>query len=102
MTDDEFEEELTALIGEVNMKIGRDVGTLMDLNHRSMLHSRRVIMELKKFQNRYDDIIDDLVLCHANAMKQISDMYGDMLLREQGMEATDDSDEEESGEVEEE
>lgn len=90
---EEFDNRFQEIFGTANGTIQSAVTELMDANHETIQHSRRVIQELRSFANRYDEIVENLIMAHAIAAKEISDLYGDMLLKENGVEeVTDEGD----------
>lgn len=90
---EEFDARFQEILGDANGTIQSAVTELMDANHETIQHSRRVIQELRSFANRYDEIVENLIMAHAIAAKEISDLYGDMLLKEHGVEEVIDEDE---------
>lgn len=91
---DEDIDPFQEILDQINPQIRGASNALMESNHKTIMHSRRVVQQLRAFQDRYSDIIDDLIVAHIQAAKQISELYGDMILAENGMveveEGTDD------------
>lgn len=86
MLEDDTPDPFQEILDEVNPKIKAASSALFESNHKTIMHSRRVVQQLRGFQDRFSDIIDDLIVAHIQAAKSISELYGDMILAENGME----------------
>lgn len=97
MSEDKSPDEIfEEILERANGKVRADSTRLMDLNHASIMASREIINKLRDFRDRYFDIIENLIMAHGIACKEISDLYGDQILSEQGLvEATEEEPEEE-------
>lgn len=76
-----FEEILKA----ANATIRGEATALMDMNHESIKHMREMNNSLRDFKDRYCDIIDNIILAHAGAAKELAELYGDLIMAEQGI-----------------
>lgn len=92
--DEEMTDPFQEILDEINPLIRAASSALMESNHKTIMHSRRVVQQLRGFAERYNDIIDDLIVAHITAAKSISELYGDMILAENGMEEVPSDDEE--------
>lgn len=91
---DEEVDPFQEILDDINPKIRAASSSLMEANHKTVMHSRRVVQQLRGFAERYNDIIDDLIVAHIQAAKSISELYGDMILAENGMEEVQEEEDE--------
>ena len=88
MSAEDSEEENVKRFEEImekaNTKLQAESTRLMDAHHEAIQHSRKVILELRGLQARYEDIIDNIVIAHSIAAKEFADLYGDVIVAELG------------------
>lgn len=83
VSEDPFKE----ILEKANIKLSEHTDELMDLNHGSIQGIRNAVFMLRDFANRYEAIIDRLMLVLSIAAKDIADLYGDQILAENGVPA---------------
>lgn len=95
--DEENEKKFNEIIDKANAKLSESSTRLMDIHHDSIQFLRETIRVLRTFNERYDEIIENIIIAHSIAAKEVADLYGDVLAGELGLiEVTDDSGEEQS------
>lgn len=78
---------------EIDEYIAARQGELMDINHEMMQFSRNSIMEIQGYVRRFQDVANQLYEAHAIGAKMMSDLTGDMIMDEMGLEkVADDED----------
>lgn len=84
-TPDENEAKMKEILAHADAQINTKHTELMDYHHEAMQRLRAVKLELYAFKDRHDDIVDQIILIHTVAAKKIADLYGDIILAEEGL-----------------
>lgn len=94
MNEDDAIDKIQAILNDLGEQLPVQHTELMDFHHESIKQLRKVIVKLETFRERYNDQIDEIILRHTIAARSIAEIYGDLILAEQGLEASDEEDEE--------
>lgn len=84
MTEPEFES-----FADVDDFVAARTGELMDINFEMMQFSREGVRQTQAYVRRFTAVAEDIFEAHAIGAKMVSDLMGDMIMDEYGIEKTE-------------
>lgn len=73
-----------------NKQIAVLMDELLERNHNAVLGARQSIKLFIEFRDRINEIIDNLIVVHGMALKDLTEVYGDIILAEHGVPSPED------------